>query len=81
MKGTRFDLLTCSGSYFQSVQYSRISDEKDTDLAMRLITEFGVASIPVSAFYHRRSDHHVLRFCFAKKQETLEEAVYRLSKV
>lgn len=81
LKGTRFDLLTCSGSYFQSVQYSRISDEKDTDLAMRLITEFGVASIPVSAFYHRRSDHHVLRFCFAKKQETLEEAVYRLSKV
>ncbi|MHB1177333.1 MAG: methionine aminotransferase [Daejeonella sp.] len=81
LKETRFDLLPCSGSYFQSVQYSRISNEKDTDLARRLITEFGVASIPVSAFYNKKTDHHVLRFCFAKKQETLEEAVYRLSKV
>ena len=81
LKDTRFDLLPCFGSYFQSVQYARISDEKDTDLAMRLTKEFGVASIPVSAFYSKNTDHHVLRFCFAKKQETLEEAVYRLSKV
>ncbi len=78
---TRFDLLPCYGSYFQSVQYSRISDEKDTDLARRLTVEFGVASIPVSAFYSKSTDHHVLRFCFAKKQETLEKAVVRLSKV
>ncbi len=78
---TRFDLLPCYGSYFQSVQYSRISDEKDTDLAQRLTVEFGVASIPVSAFYSKSTDHHVLRFCFAKKQETLEKAVVRLSKV
>lgn len=81
LKDTRFDLLPCFGSYFQSVQYARISDEKDTDLAVRLTKEFGVASIPVSAFYSKNTDHHVLRFCFAKKQETLEEAVYRLSKV
>ena len=81
LKDTRFDLLPCLGSYFQSVQYARISDEKDTDLAIRLTQEFGVASIPVSAFYSKNTDHHVLRFCFAKKQETLEEAVYRLSKV
>ncbi len=81
LKDTRFDLLPCYGSYFQSVQYSRISDEKDTDLARRLTIEFGVASIPVSAFYSKSTDHHVLRFCFAKKQETLEKAVVRLSKV
>lgn len=81
LKDTKFDLLPCLGSYFQSVQYTRISDEKDTDLAIRLTKEFGVASIPVSAFYSKNTDHHVLRFCFAKKQETLEEAVYRLSKV
>lgn len=81
LKDTRFDLLPCFGSYFQSVQYSRISDEKDTDLAKRLITEFGVASIPVSAFYGNGTDHRVLRFCFAKKQETLEKAVDRLSGV
>ena len=78
---TRFDLLPCFGSYFQSVQYSRISEEKDTDLAKRLTIEFGVASIPVSAFYSKNTDHHVLRFCFAKKQETLEKAVHRLSSV
>lgn len=81
MKETRFDLLPCYGSYFQSVQYQRISDEKDTDLAMRIIKEFGVAGIPVSAFYSKGTDHKVLRFCFAKKQETLEKAVNRLAKV
>ena len=78
---TRFDLLPCFGSYFQSVQYSRISEEKDSDLAKRLTIEFGVASIPVSAFYSKSTDHHVLRFCFAKKQETLEKAVHRLTGV
>ena len=81
MKKTRFDLLPCNGSYFQSVQYSRISNEKDTDLAKRLTTEFGVASIPVSAFYSKGTDYKVLRFCFAKKQETLEKAVDRLARV
>ncbi len=78
---TKFDLLPCYGSYFQSVQYSRISEEKDTELAKRLTIEFGVASVPVSAFYYKNTDHHVLRFCFAKKQETLEKAVHRLSGV
>ena len=81
MKETRFDLLTCNGSYFQSVQYSKISNEKDTDLAIRLIKEFGVAGIPVSAFYSKGTDDHVLRFCFAKKKETLEKAVENLAKV
>jgi methionine aminotransferase len=81
MSQTRFDLLTCHGSYFQSVQYKRISDEKDTELAMRLIKEFGVACIPVSAFYSKGTDQHVLRFCFAKKKETLEKAVNCLIKV
>jgi methionine aminotransferase len=81
MLNTRFDLLPCLGSYFQCVQYSRISDEHDGDFAKRLTKEAKVAGIPVSAFYNRRSDDHVLRFCFAKKQETLEKAVERLIKV
>jgi methionine transaminase len=81
MSQTRFDLLTCHGSYFQTVQYKRISDEKDTELAMRLIKEFGVACIPVSAFYSKGTDQQVLRFCFAKKKETLEKAVNCLIKV
>jgi methionine aminotransferase len=78
---TRFELLPCSGSYFQSVRYNNISDEKDTDFAIRLTKEFGVASIPVSAFYNKSTDYHVLRFCFAKKQETLDKAVEKLTKL
>lgn len=78
---TKFKLLPCKGSYFQCVTYDHFSDEADTDIAMRLITDFGVASIPVSAFYMRNTDHHVLRFCFAKKQDTLEKSVERLMKV
>jgi methionine aminotransferase len=78
MSQTKFDLLPCHGSYFQCVTYNRITDQADTDFAKRLIKDLGVASIPVSAFYIRNTDHHVLRFCFAKKQETLEKAVERL---
>lgn len=81
LKNSRFELLPCSGSYFQSVRYGQISDEKDVDLAIRLTKEIGVASIPVSAFYNMGTDHHVLRFCFAKRQETLDKAVDRLIKV
>jgi methionine aminotransferase len=78
---TKFKLLPCNGSYFQCVSYEHLSDEKDVAMAERLIKEYGVAAIPVSAFYIRNTDHHVLRFCFAKKQETLEKAVERLVKL
>jgi methionine aminotransferase len=81
LEGTRFEILPCWGSYFQSVLYERITDEKDADFAIRLTKEFGVACIPVSAFYNMGTDHHVLRFCFAKRQETLDKAVDRLIKV
>jgi methionine aminotransferase len=78
---TRFKLLPCSGSYFQSVTYNDITDEKDSDFSLRLTKDFGVAVIPTSAFYTRGTDYHVLRFCFAKRQETLDKAVERLLKV
>ena len=78
---TRFKLLPCKGSYFQCVSYDDISDEKDTAIAQRLVEDFGVASIPVSAFYTKNTDDRILRFCFAKKQDTLESAVERLIKV
>ena len=81
LKTTRFEILPCSGSYFQSVTYSKITDEKDADFAIRLTKETGVASIPVSAFYNMGTDYGVLRFCFAKRQETLDKAVDRLIKV
>ncbi|TFF37335.1 methionine aminotransferase [Mucilaginibacter psychrotolerans] len=81
LNGSRFKLLPCAGSYFQSVSYNGITDEKDTDYAIRLTKEIGVASIPVSVFYRQGTDSHILRFCFAKRQETIDKAVERLLKV
>jgi methionine aminotransferase len=81
MRDTRFTPLESSGSYFQLMRYDRISDEGDKDFAIRITKEFGVASIPISAFYEDGKDDHVVRFCFAKKAETLEMAVERLRKI
>jgi len=81
MEQTRFELLPCYGSYFQSVSYHHITDEKDCDFALRLTKEICVASIPTSVFYTQGTDHHVLRFCFAKTQETMDEAIERLMKI
>lgn len=78
---TNFKLLPCKGSYFQCVSYAHFSDEKDNDLAKRLVTEYGVASIPVSAFYTKNTDEKIIRFCFAKEKDTLEKAVEKLMKV
>lgn len=78
---TRFKLLPCKGAYFQCVSFADISEEKDTDMAIRLIKDVGVASVPVSAFYTKGTDNKVLRFCFAKEQDTLEKAVERLLKI
>ncbi len=80
MEGTRFELLPSSGSYFICAKYDRISDEGDKDFAIRLTKEAGVATIPVSAFYRDGKDDRVIRFCFAKKEKTIREAVERLSK-
>jgi len=81
MDQTKFDLLHSGGSYFICAKYDRISDEGDRDLAIRLTKEYGVATIPVSAFYNSGTDHKVLRFCFAKKNETLETAAERLATI
>ena len=81
MKQTRFELLQSNGSYFICGTYKRISNESDKDLAIRMTKEFGIATIPVSAFYKEGTDNHVLRFCFAKKNETLEAAVEQLAKI
>lgn len=78
MQQTRFTPLPSFGSYFQLYKYDRISDEGDTDFAKRLTKDFGVATIPVSAFYQSGKDDKVVRFCFAKRNETLEAAVSKL---
>jgi len=63
------------------LDYSRISDEKEADFAVRLTREFGIASIPVSSFYHNYTDNKVLRFCFAKTAETIEKAAEILCRI
>ena len=81
IEGSRFKPLRCEGTYFQLLDYSAIADDKDTDMAMRLIKEHGVASIPCSAFLYKDGGGPVLRFCFAKKDETLRTAAERLRTV
>ena len=81
MKGSRFNLLDSKGSYFICAKYDRISDEKDTDFAIRITKEYGVAVIPVSVFYKHGIDNKVIRFCFCKKNETLEAAVQKLIRI
>jgi methionine aminotransferase len=78
MKGTGFEPLPSYGSYFQVYSYRNISDEGEMDFAIRLTRERGVATIPVSAFYQGTVNHQVVRFCFAKKESTLEAAANKL---
>ena len=74
IKSSRFQLGETAGSYFQLLDYSKISEEDDITFAERLTKEFKIASIPTSVFYSRKVDEKVLRFCFAKKDETLLQA-------
>ncbi|KAF5061645.1 Methionine aminotransferase [bioreactor metagenome] len=81
IKGSRFKAVPASGTYFQLLNYSKISDEKETAFAERLTREFKIASVPVSPFYHNQEDNKVLRFCFAKTTETLEKAAEILCRI
>jgi methionine aminotransferase len=74
VKASRFMIKPSIGTYFQLLDYSKISEEEDTELAKRLTIEHKVASIPVSVFYHNPIQNQVLRFCFAKEDETLKRA-------
>lgn len=78
MKATPFKCIPSHGSYFECYSYGHFTDEADKDLAIRLTKEYGIATIPVSAFYQNGEDNKVLRFCFAKKEDTLEKAVRKL---
>jgi methionine aminotransferase len=78
LKGTGFEPLPSHGSYFQVYSYAALTDEKEKEFAVRMTKEIGVATIPVSAFYKVPQDNHVVRFCFAKKEETLDAAVEKI---
>ena len=81
IKESRWEVMLSSGTYFQMLSYKNISDESDMDFAARLTREFGLASIPVSVFYNDRTDYKMLRFCIAKKEETLFKAAEILCKI
>ena len=81
LAGSRFKLLPSTGSYFQCVDISAISDLNEADFCQWLTREVGVAAIPLSAFYGDGFDQRVVRFCFAKKEETLRAALERLRKL
>lgn len=78
---SRFKAVPCEGTYFQMLDYASLSDESDIEFSKRLTIRHGVASIPPSVFYHQNDDHRVLRFCFAKKDETLERAAKKLCRI
>lgn len=81
MQQTKFTSIPSHGSYFQLYSYAGISNEKEMDFAIRLTKEYGVTSIPVSAFYKEKKENKVLRFCFSKTENVLEEAAARLSRL
>ncbi|MEI9935469.1 MAG: methionine aminotransferase [Ferruginibacter sp.] len=81
MQQTKLKAFPSYGSYFQLYSYDGLSDETEKDFAIRLTKEYGVATIPVAAFYQKETNNKMLRFCFAKKETTLEEAMNRLIKI
>ena len=80
LAATRFELLPCAGTYFQTVRYAAISDQADTAFVDWLTREVGVAAIPLSAFFGDGRDERVIRFCFAKREDTLAAAFERLQR-
>jgi methionine aminotransferase len=81
LKDSRFKCIPTEGTYFQMADYSAISDEKDTDFTLRMIKEYGLAAIPVSVFNKDQKCHKMIRFCFAKTDETLEKAAEIINRI
>ncbi|GLU35327.1 pyridoxal phosphate-dependent aminotransferase [Trinickia caryophylli] len=81
LANTRFKLLPCEGTYFQCVDYSAVSDLPEAEFSKWLTREIGVAAIPVSAFYHEPHESGIVRFCFAKREDTLATALERLARL
>ena len=81
LEQSRFKLLPCEGTYFQTVSYREISDVPDLEFCKRLAIENGVAAIPISVFNANKADQKIIRFCFAKDDETLIQASEKLCKI
>lgn len=81
VKKSNFKLMPCSGTYFQLLGYDKLEKLPDLKMANQLTTESGIASIPISVFYHDKTDNHLLRFCFAKSEKTIEQAAKILCQI
>lgn len=81
IKDSRFTVIPARGTYFQVLNYSKISMEPEMDFAVRLTKDFGIASVPNSYFYNNAQNNQTLRFCFAKSNETLEKAAEILCRI
>lgn len=81
IEGSGFKPLHSKGTYFQLLDYSAISDKPEVEFARELTTKHGVAAIPISVFYHIPQENKVLRFCFAKNEDTLVKAGKLLQKL
>jgi methionine aminotransferase len=81
LRNSRFTWTISPGSFFQLLEYSNITNERDTEFAERVLREHGVASIPLTPFCDRPPEYRYLRFCFAKRDETLAKAAELLCKI
>jgi len=81
LKGSKFELVPTQSTFYQILDYSKISDESDMDFCARLILEYGVATVPFSAFQHEKAKNQLIRICFAKPDEILHEAAKKLKSV
>lgn len=81
LEGSMYEVVPAQGGYFQLLDYSKISDEPDIEFAERLARDFGIATLPVSTFYHEKNKSSYIRVCFAKDNSKLEQAADRLLKV
>jgi methionine aminotransferase len=81
LKNSRFTLLPAEGSYFQVADFSAISQQSDVEFCQELTVKFGVAAIPISVFNANGHDANLIRFCYAKTDETLQEAIEKLCKI
>jgi methionine transaminase len=81
LSGSRFNVVPCFGTYFQLLNYSRISQMPEMEFAEWLVKEHKIAAVPVSPFYHNKFNQHLLRFCFAKTEKTLDKAINILCKI
>ena len=81
LHGSQFELLPCEGSYFQTANYSAISNEDDLQFSQKLLVEFGVATIPFSPFFEHGTELKCIRLCFAKEEDTLQKAAQKLKQL